>query len=235
MSETLAIAVAQPVSVLHDIVGNAERHAAAIENSAARVVVFPELSLTGYAMDAQPVSEDDRRLTPIVDACTVTDTVALIGAPTRGTDGRSRISMIRVDSEAVTTVYDKIWLGGDEPNHFAAGRQPRVTVVDGWRLGLAICKDTGVPDHARSTAALGIDAYVAGVCEAERDRDVQPERAARMIQNHPVWVAIASFAGATGGGFDETAGRSAVWRPNGTTAVMLDREAGQVAHATASR
>jgi predicted amidohydrolase len=26
--------------------------------------------------------------------------------------------------------------------------------VDGWRLGLAICKDVGVPQHQADTAAL---------------------------------------------------------------------------------
>jgi predicted amidohydrolase len=33
-----------------------------------------------------------------------------------------------------------------------------VLKVEGWRLGLAICKDIGIPQHASDTAALGIDA-----------------------------------------------------------------------------
>lgn len=53
-----------------------------------------------------------------------------------------------------------MWLGATESERFAPGDGPAVHDVDGWRLGLAICKDTGVAQHAADTAALGIDAYL---------------------------------------------------------------------------
>ena len=52
MREPLRIAVAQPVCVRHDVAGNAVRHARVVRSARARVVVFPELSLTGYELDA---------------------------------------------------------------------------------------------------------------------------------------------------------------------------------------
>ena len=67
--------------------------------------------------------------------------------------------------------------------------------VDGWRLGLAICKDTGIPQHASDTAALGIDAYVAGTLMSVDETDIQNQRAQRIATTHQVWVALASFAG----------------------------------------
>ena len=62
--------------------------------------------------------------------------------------------------------YHKMWLGTTESHRFTPGRKPAVLDVDGWRLGLAICKDTGIPQHASATAALGIDAYVAAILES---------------------------------------------------------------------
>ena len=67
MPEPLTVAVAQP-GVAHDVAANARAHAAAIRGAGARVAVFPELSLTGYELDAAPVDPADPRLAPITEA-----------------------------------------------------------------------------------------------------------------------------------------------------------------------
>jgi predicted amidohydrolase len=174
-----------------------------------RVVVFPELSLTGYELDAPALALDDSRLTPIIEACAATGSVALAGAPVHSESGREHIAMLAVDGAGVAVAYAKMWLGGAEPGRFSPGDRPAVLDIDSWRLGLAICRDTGIPAHAAETAALGIDAYVAGVLESAEDAAVPEERARRVATDHHVWVAVASFAGSTGGGYDRAAGGSA--------------------------
>ncbi len=201
MPEPLTIAVAQPACRSYDVAANAPTHAATVRAAGARVVVFPELSLTGYELDAPAIAVEDPRLSPIVEACAETGSLALVGAPVAGTAGRSHIAMLAVDGAGARVAFRKVWLGGDEPGRFSPGAGPAVLEVDGWRLGLAICKDTGVPQHASDTAALGIDAYVAGTCESADDAARQDERARRIATDHRVWVALASFAGPTGGGF----------------------------------
>src|SRR5206468_3236498 len=101
-----------------------------------------------------------------------------------------------------------------------------------WRLGLAICKDTGIPQHAADTAALGIDVYVAGVLETVEDAARQDERARRVAIDHQLWVAVASFAGSTGGGYSRAAGRSAIWGPDGALIIQAGPETGAIARAT---
>lgn len=81
MRAPLVIAVAQPPSVSYEVAANAATHAATIRAADARVVVFPELSLTGYELDAPAVSAEDPRLLPIVPACAETGSLALVGAP----------------------------------------------------------------------------------------------------------------------------------------------------------
>lgn len=232
MREPLEIAVAQPLTVSSDVAGNALRHADAIRAARARVVVFPEMSLTGYEFDATAIGVADPRLAPIVEACRETGSVALIGGPVEGDDGAVHIGILAVGDSGAWVAYRKMWLGGPEPDHFAPGTAPAVLEVDGWRLGLAVCRDTGIPQHAADTAALGMDAYVAGVLETMVDAGVPDERARRVAADHRVWVVIASFAGSTGGGFDEAAGGSGVWSADGMAVARAGSEPGEIVRAT---
>ncbi|MFD9466696.1 nitrilase-related carbon-nitrogen hydrolase [Streptomyces sp. NPDC060027] len=56
MPEPLAVAVAQPRCASPDVAANAVLHAEAVRGAGARVVVFPELSLTGYDLAALAVA-----------------------------------------------------------------------------------------------------------------------------------------------------------------------------------
>jgi predicted amidohydrolase len=232
--DPLVLAVAQPLIASFDVAVNALAHADAIRETRARVVVFPELSLTGYELDAPAVSPADPCLTPLVEACAAAGSTALVGAPVDDGAGRRSIGMLAVDGSGVAIAYRKVWLGGEERSRFAPGRDPAVLEIDGWRLGLAICKDTGVPQHAAATAALGIDAYIAGVLETVDDAGVVETRARRVATDHAVWVAIASFAGSTGGGYDRAAGGSGIWRPDGSAVARAADRTGEVVRATLS-
>lgn len=226
------IAVAQPPCTPCDVAVNARAHAAAVRAAGARVVVFPELSLTGYEFAAPAVEAGDPRLAPLVEACASTGSIALAGAPVAADDRGTCIAMLAVDAGGAVVAYRKVWLGGSESGRFVAGPAPAVLEIDGWRLGLAICKDTGVARHAADTAALGIDAYVAGVLELEEDAAIPEERARRIAAEHRVWVAIASFAGPTGQGYERSAGGSGIWAPDGRALARCGREPGAWAVAT---
>jgi predicted amidohydrolase len=230
----LALAVAQPLCRPYDVVANTAAHAAAVRAAGARVVVFPELSLTGYELDAPAVAAEDPRLAPLVEACADAGAVALVGAPVPGEAGRAHIAMLAVAATGAAVAYRKVWLGDAEARRFTAGAAPAVLEVDGWRLGLAICKDTGVPRHAAATAALGIDAYVAGTVKGADEAGLQDERARRVATDYGVWVAVASFAGSTGGGYDQAAGRSAVWSAEGVEVARAGTAPGAIARATLS-
>jgi predicted amidohydrolase len=219
---TLTVAVAQPALASMDVEGNVSAHAEAVRSAEARVAVFPELSLTGYEQDAPAIATSDPRLGPLVDACADTRSTALVGAPVADEEGHQFIAMLAVDAAGAAVVYRKVWLGSEEARRFTPGPAPAVLEIDGWRLGLAICRDTGIAAHAAETAALGIDAYVAGTVKHATEATLQHERGRRIADEHRVWVAIASFAGPTGGGFDATAGRSAIWAPGGAAVCMLD-------------
>lgn len=211
---------------------NAVTHATTVRSAGARVVVFPELSLTGYELGATAITPDDPRLSPIVEACAEAEASALVGAPVQGEAGRSHIATLAIDGTGSTVAYRKMWLGATESERFTPGDGPAVHDVDGWRLGLAICKDTGVAQHAAATAALGIDAYVAGTVKSADETALQDERARRIATDHRIWVAVASFAGSTGGGYARAAGRSGIWTSDGVAVTQAGPETGAIARAT---
>src|SRR5579875_2465114 len=138
MREPLVVAVAQPPCVAHDVAANARAHAAAIQApgaAGARLVVFPELSLTGYELDAAPVDPGDERLQPIVRACADTGATAIVGAPVtdhrretdnskimrKGDAGRVFIAVLAVDGQGASVAYRKMWLGEEEAERFSPG------------------------------------------------------------------------------------------------------------------
>jgi predicted amidohydrolase len=215
MRTPLTIAVAQPPCVPYDVAANADAHAALVRRAGTRLVVFPELSLTGYHMDAANVALDDPRLAPVIDACTEVNALALVGAPLAGAAGQSHIGLLAVDRGGVRIAYRKLYPGDEEAGRFAPGPAPVVVDVDGWRLGLAICRDTSIPRHSADTAELGIDVYVASALMFDHETGLQNERSAEIARRHRVWVAVASFAGSTGEGYDRCAGCSGVWAPDG--------------------
>lgn len=232
MREALVIAVAQPPCVAYDVGANALAHADVVRAAGARVVVFPEMSITGYELDAPVVAPGDQRLAPIVDACRDSGAVALVGGPVGGIGDRAHIGVLAVDGSGVRVAYRKMWLGADEAARFTPGEVPAVVEVDGWRLGLAVCKDTGVVRHASDTAAVGMDVYVAGILHHASEAGVHESRALRVAADHGVWVAVASFAGSTGGGYDSALGGSGIWDPNGVVVAAAGARVGAVARAT---
>jgi predicted amidohydrolase len=190
------VAVAQPKVVAYDVETNARTHADVIRGARARLVVFPELSLTGYNLDAPAIDCEDPRLAPIIAACAEVGAVALVGGPVADPDGREFIATIRVDETGAGVAYRKIHLHPPEDERFAAGDQHVVMPLGGWHLGLAICRDASLPHHAAAVAAAGATAYVA--CTVNEPTDPRDERMRDRALAHDIPVIASCSAGPDG-------------------------------------
>ena len=234
METELVVAAAQPRVVDDDVDANVASHAESIARAEARLVVFPELSLTGYWLNSLPLEFHRGSLGSLVDACTTTDSVALVGAPVVTDRGRC-IAMVRFDRDGATVAYCKTFLGGTEHQHFGPGGGPRVIEVDGWQVGMGICRDTGVEEHVRGTAALGVDVYACGVVHHETELAEQQRRARSIAETCQAPVVMASFAGPTSGGYARTTCRSAIWSAGAAVLAEADNRPGSIARATLTR
>lgn len=215
-----------------DLAGNVMYHASAVLGAAARLVVFPELSLTGYGFDAPVVDPRSPALAPLVDACKESGTTALVGAPIRVGKGPSAgrgIGVLAVDGTGVRPAYVKMHLGAKEVTRFVPGRAPVILDIAGWRVGIGVCKDSRETSHLAETAALGIDLYVAGHVHSPSEAAAVDSRAARIRDRYAVPVAFAEFAGGTGGGYTDTSGGSTIWDVNGRVLARCGTRPGDMA------
>jgi predicted ABC-type transport system involved in lysophospholipase L1 biosynthesis ATPase subunit len=97
---------------------------------------------------------------------------------------------------------------------------------------MGICKDTGVARHTAGLAALGVDAYLAGLVHRPEELSEQESRAVQIARTCQAFVVFASFAGPTGAMYAETAGCSAIWSPEGVQVACAGSAAGGIARAT---
>lgn len=225
---TLTVATVQYEAV-EGVADNAVQHVRLIEDAdahGARLVLFPELSLTGYRLDLLSLDESwidpaDARLRPLREICRRTGITAVVGAPCRDADGSPRLASLVLHPDGSTERAFKSHLHGHEKELFEPGDGPHVMVLDGWRIALALCFDAAVPEHAGAAAAGGADAYcVSGLYTRGEERRLDLHLGARAM-DHRMFTLLANLGGRTPIG--ESCGLSGIWSPDG---MPLKRAAG---------
>lgn len=230
-----AIAAAQIASIAGDVSKNIETHARAIRAAAqhgVRVLVFPELSLTGYEPTIAAelaFTPDDPRLTLLAELAREHHLTALVGAPLAA-QPLPQIAAFVLSDASRTAVYAKIHLHPGEDEHFSPGDTPVVFPREPHKVGVAICADLTQAAHARACAALGADIYAAGVCISHRGYDADAELMAGHAARHRMLAVMANYNRPTGG--HDVAGKSAIWSPAGRRLVWADRSADALVIAT---
>lgn len=166
----MRIAVAQTRPVKGDIEANIAHHkrliSLAVERGA-EVLVFPELSITGYepglasvlatAPDDPGGRFDDFQLISNGSKITLG-----IGAPIRGGSG-ILIGMMLFEPNKPRRVYNKRYLHADELPFFTAGEEQ--LFLDGG-IALSICYELSVPEHAAYAHDQGAQIYVSSVAKS---------------------------------------------------------------------
>ena len=218
----LRVAVAQSLSVPGDVVANvraATRTIADARDDGADLVVFPELSLTGYELGAlasssEPwLTSDDARLVPLRRACADARVTAVVGAPLLGAENRPRLAALVIDAAGELGVTCKQHLHGAEGTLFEAEKPRAPFDVGGWRVAVAICFDAAHPRHAEAAAAQGADLYLVSAFYGVGDERRADLHLAARAMDHRMFSALANHAGTTGGYV--SCGGSGVWGPTG--------------------
>jgi 5-aminopentanamidase len=227
-SVPLTVAAGQAACAALDVSANVATAAALVRRAAgqgAALLVLPELFLTGYELAgiaADPatyaLAPGDPRLAPLAEACADTSTAVVVGAPTLdAATGELRISVLVLGRDGGHLArYDKQHVTPTErAAGFTAGEAGCSLELDGWRLGLGICWDSGFPEHARAAALDGCQAYLVGamfgLVDGEHERaTLLPARAL----DNTSYVLLANHSGPSGP--YHGCGGSAVWAPDGT-------------------
>ncbi|MEO3973283.1 carbon-nitrogen hydrolase family protein [Streptomyces sp. CAU 1734] len=246
----MRIATAQFNSVMGDVEANIGTMRTLIHDAAgqgARLVVFAELAVTGYAMGpvaARPalwLDEDDSRLEPVRAACRGTGVAAVVNAVVRpgsaggsghsghsgkgsGTaaGGRPGItSLVFGPAGELLSRYDKRNLHGVEKELFEAGTADGRFTLDGIRFALAVCYDNRFPEIAGRARADGCQVYLASSVLEEGNDSFETVYPVRARENGLV-VALANHLGPSDAG--DCPGESAIWGADGAMLATAGRK-----------
>ncbi len=162
----IRITLAQISTQVGNCVGNADRMIAAIvrarQEMAAQVIVFPELTLTGYPPEdlllrADFLAQCEAQIYRI--AAAAPDMAVIFGLPARLPDGRLGNTAVVLDHGQITARYAKHALPNygvfDEKRYFTPGTEPCVVTIGGVPLGITICEDIWEAAPAQAAAAAG--------------------------------------------------------------------------------
>ncbi len=217
------ITAAQCVSRRGDVERNLATHlrfAAAAAEAGADLIVFPELSITGYEPDLAPSLQfepDDPALDIVRAAAREFSLVIVAGAPLYATEGKPFLGAIVFTSDR-DLCYAKVHVTPDEQAHFQCGDEHAVFDAGSLRFAPAICADTSHPSHAVAAAQNGAALYAAGVMMIEEDATGHAERMQRYASDCAMMTLSANYAGESGGLV--SAGGSAIWDAQGQRVVQ---------------
>jgi NAD+ synthase (glutamine-hydrolysing) len=165
MAESLKIALAQVNLLVGDVRGNAARvlewAQRARRELAADLVLFPELTLSGYPPEDLLFHRGFRRqveqgLAQLREH--LTDTAIMAGFPEYTRAGISNSAALIAAGE-IAAIHRKAELPNykvfDEKRYFQPGKQPTIGECRGFRVGLLVCEDIWVPEPAQLARAAG--------------------------------------------------------------------------------
>ncbi len=209
----MKICAAQNHPAPGNIPGNIEGHKKLINlaiSKGAEVIIFPELSLTGYEpklaakLAVEPL---DKRL-DIFQIASIQNGVAIgIGIPTNHAN-KICISMIIFLPDHRRLVYSKKYLHHDEEEYFVPGENIPVFNFRETRIAPAICYEISVPDHARTADANGADIYIASVAKYAHQAEKALENLKEIANKYAIPVMMANSVGPSDG--NKCAGQSSI-------------------------
>lgn len=238
MTRARSIAAAQTIPIRGDVDANVAQHVRLVRVAAeeqAQVLVFPELSLTGYELDLAndlAFSQRDPRLAPLIEVASSYSMTLIAGAPVR-IRSLLHIGAFIISPDRTVGLYTKHHLGAfstsascdgvvppAEATVFHPGNRNPLVVFDGNTAAVAVCADTGRPSHPQEAANRGARIYLASmfVIPFEFMRETANLRAYAV--QHSMTVALANYGGPSGG--LASGGGSAIWSERGELLAQLE-------------
>jgi len=245
MTSCRAIGVAQTIPIKGDVEKNLEQHLRLIRVAAdlhAGLLVFPELSLSGYELELAAelaFTERDSRLSPLIDAASSSSMTLVAGAPVR-VGSRLHIGAFILSPDRTVGLYTKHHLGAFSPSAgcdgvvppaeatvFDPGDRNPLLMLEECSAAVAVCADTGRPSHVQAAADRGAKIYLASMFVIPSELDLVTARLRGHASRHSMTVAFSNFGGPSGG--LASGGRSAIWSDTGEPVVQLDASGAGVA------
>jgi len=206
-TDLLRVALAQINPTVGDLRGNARKvtdYTARARDEGAALVVFPELTLSGYP------PEDLLLKTSFLDATQIAlrelaaqtrDIVAIVGYPEQAEDVYNTAAVL-ADGEVVAT-YRKLYLPNygvfDEQRYFQSGAEAAIVEVNGIPIGLSICEDIWEPGPPAMSEALAGAQVIVNLSASPYRAGYGARRERMLVQRAVDYLAAVVFVNTVGG------------------------------------
>ncbi|GAA3628979.1 carbon-nitrogen hydrolase family protein [Flavivirga jejuensis] len=221
----MKICVAQTEPIKGDILKNIENHKKLIDLSiknGSDIIVFPELSLTGYEPELArklATTKDDKRFDEFQKISDLNKIIIGVGLPTKSETGIC-ISMILFQPNKSRMTYSKEFLHPGEEIHFVAGKNlPPITFKNN-KLAFAICYETSIPEHSEKAFKNGANVYIASVLNSVNGVNKDINRISDISKKYEMVAVMTNFIGKSGN--YDCAGKSSIWNNKGVLIEQLD-------------
>lgn len=220
----MKICMAQLLPFKGQIAANITLHDKFIKTAVAagaEIIVFPELSLTGYEPTLAKnlaTTKDDKRLDVLQSLSDKHNIIICAGLPTKAANGIC-ISMVIFQPGKARVTYSKKYLHADEEPFFISGENFPVLAVNGLNIAFAICYELSVEAHAENAFKNKVDVYIASVAKTETGIEKANTRLAEIVATYDVPVLMCNCLGPNDDFIG--AGKSAAWDNNGKMLLQL--------------
>ncbi len=223
--DPMKICVAQTRSITGDIQRNIESHkkfVALANANGADIIIFPELSLTGYEpalAETLATTQEDRRFDIFQEISDAGPLTIGVGVPTKQATGIC-ISLVLFQPHQPRQTYAKQYLHPDEEEFFVSGQNFTGLIGGQANIALAICYELSIPDHAEQAFQRGAQVYIASVAKFANNIDKATKRLSEIAHTYARPVLMSNCVGHADG--DVCVGQTSMWNDRGVLVGQLD-------------
>ena len=204
----MVLALAQINPVIGDLAGNVELIGSRVEaarDSGAQLVLFPELTVSGYPPEDLLLRSDflaacDAAVQEVAEIAR--DVVVVFGAPRNGQSDLHNSLLVAADGRVVAE-YQKRHLphygAFDEGRYFGCGTGPALIRVGDQLVGLSLCADLWIGDGPATAAARAGARLILNASASPFHSGKAAEREAMLSQRARDIVCPIAYANAWGG------------------------------------
>jgi predicted amidohydrolase len=213
------IAAAQYAVVSDEFGANLDRHllhSTAAANLGVNLLVFPEMSLTGYQVERAAelvVNPYASAFEPLKTLAREASMTILAGAPIRLASTSLHIAQLAFLPSGIVAIYTKRHLTEAESAYFTPGQGGPILRTGGLMVAMAVGADITQASHAANAAAHKANIYVASVLLRETAHADETALLQAYARTHKMAVLMANHAAPAGGLIP--VGRSAIWDEQG--------------------
>lgn len=222
----MILSAAQTIPKRGNITENLNDHYRLTKLAAAhgsQVIVFPELSITGYEREEAAnlsFTPNDQKLNTLKALAMEEKILIIAGAPVKLETGLCIGSFV-LFPDGKTALYTKQFLHGGEEQFFLSGfdHNPAINLQN-ERISLAICADITNPLHPANAAKANCTIYIASLFYTPNGIPEGHRLLSEFAKNYAITVLMANYGGDSWG--MASGGQSACWSDTGEMLANLD-------------